>query len=157
MLYANVGGIRDPVKQEIILEFCRNQNKDICISSETHINHEQIHQITNNCQDPFFSLLEIPFQKVYLSYLIQALLMLLRLTQIQKGDLCPSNLLLLVTEFFVFILLQDSSREQLARGHFFEEFQNYMENKFQGNENKIKKGDFNCTLDKMDRDEGNKK
>ena len=32
-----------------------------------------------------------------------------------------------------------------------------MENKFQGNENKIKKGDFNCTLDKMDRDEGNKK
>ena len=32
-----------------------------------------------------------------------------------------------------------------------------MENKFQGNENKIIIGDFNCTLDKMDRDEGNKK
>ena len=31
-----------------------------------------------------------------------------------------------------------------------------MENKFQGNENKIIIGDFNCTLDKMDRDEGNK-
>ena len=40
MLYANVGGIRDPVKQEITLEFCKEQNKDICILAETHINHE---------------------------------------------------------------------------------------------------------------------
>ena len=31
-----------------------------------------------------------------------------------------------------------------------------MNNKFKGNENKIIIGDFNCTLDKMDRDEGNK-
>ena len=48
MLYANVGVIRNPVKQEITLEFCRNQKRDICILSETHINHEQIHQIRNN-------------------------------------------------------------------------------------------------------------
>ena len=49
-----------------------------------------------------------------------------------------------------------SNREQLARGRFFEELQNYIENKFQGNEDKITRGDFNCTLDNMDRDEGNK-
>ena len=48
MLYPNVGVIRNPVKQEITLEFCRNQKRDICILSEAHINHEQIHQIRNN-------------------------------------------------------------------------------------------------------------
>ena len=31
-----------------------------------------------------------------------------------------------------------------------------MENKNQGNENKITLGDFNCTMDKMNRDSGNK-
>ena len=49
-----------------------------------------------------------------------------------------------------------SNREQLARRYFFEELQNYLENKFPGNENKIIIGDFNCTLDNMDRDEGKK-
>ena len=44
-----------------------------------------------------------------------------------------------------------SNREQLARGRFFEELQNYIENKFQGNEDKITIGDFNCTLDNMER------
>ena len=43
MLYANVGGIRGPVKQEIALEFCKSQNKDICILAETHIDNKQIH------------------------------------------------------------------------------------------------------------------
>ena len=49
-----------------------------------------------------------------------------------------------------------SNREQLVRGRFFEGLQNYIENKTEGNENKIIIGDFNCTLDKKDRDEGNK-
>ena len=49
-----------------------------------------------------------------------------------------------------------STREQLARGRFFEGLQNYMENKNEGNENKIILGDFNCTMDKMDRDGENK-
>ena len=34
--------------------------------------------------------------------------------------------------------------------------QNYMENKNERNENKIILGDFNCTMDKMDRYGGNK-
>ena len=38
----------------------------------------------------------------------------------------------------------------------FEGLQTYIENKTEGNENKILIGDFNCTLEKIDRDEGNK-
>ena len=49
-----------------------------------------------------------------------------------------------------------NTREQLARGRFFEGLQSYRENKNEGNENKIILGDFNCTIDKMNRDGGNK-
>ena len=49
-----------------------------------------------------------------------------------------------------------NTREQLARAHFFEGLQNYMENKSEENEDKIMLGDFNCTMDKMDRDGRNK-
>ena len=58
--------------------------------------------------------------------------------------------------FSVYAPSGHSTREQLARGRFFEGLQTYMENKTEGNENKILLEDFNCTLDKMDRDEGNK-
>ena len=55
MIYANVGGITaDPLKQNLTLEFCRNQIKDISILNETHINHDQIHHIGNNWSDPIF-------------------------------------------------------------------------------------------------------
>ena len=46
--------------------------------------------------------------------------------------------------------------EQLIKGRFFEGLQNYMENKCEGNENKILLGDFNITIGIMDRDGGNK-
>ena len=49
-----------------------------------------------------------------------------------------------------------STREQLARRRFFEGLQNYMQNKNEGNENKIMLGDLNCTMDKIDRDGENK-
>ena len=52
MLYANVGGIRDSVKQEIATEFCKSQNKDICILAKTHIDNDQSHQIKNNWLGP---------------------------------------------------------------------------------------------------------
>ena len=48
-----------------------------------------------------------------------------------------------------------NTREQLVKGRFFERLQNHMENKCEGNENKIILGDFNITMDKMDRDGGN--
>ena len=54
MLYANVGGIRDPLKQDLALEFCRKQNKYISILSETHNKHDQILRIRNNWLGPIF-------------------------------------------------------------------------------------------------------
>ena len=44
----------------------------------------------------------------------------------------------------------------LVRWHFFKGLQNYMDNKNEGNENKIILRDFNCSKDKMDRYGGNK-
>ena len=48
------------------------------------------------------------------------------------------------------------TKEQLARGRFFEVLQNRMENKNEENENKIILGDFNCTMGKMEKDGENK-
>ena len=45
-----------------------------------------------------------------------------------------------------------STREQLARGQIFEGLQTYMQNKNDGNENKIILGDLNCNTNKIDRD-----
>ena len=57
MMYDHIGSIRDPLKQDLALEFCRNQNKVISILTETHINHDQIHHIRNNwLGSNFFSL-----------------------------------------------------------------------------------------------------
>ena len=61
-----------------------------------------------------------------------------------------------MTEFSVVMLLQGNTREQLDRGRFFKGLQNYMENKNEGNKKKIILGDFNCTMDKLDRYGGNK-
>ena len=51
---------------------------------------------------------------------------------------------------------EHSTRKQLTRGRFFEELQNYMENKNMENENKIIIGDFDCAMDKKGTDGGNK-
>ena len=105
MICANVGCIRDPLKQDIVLEFCRKQNRDNSILTETHINHDKIHQIINNWLGPIFS------QKDCLVSFIQVLKESLRLTLIQKGDFYPSRLLSLITEFSVFVPLQGIAPE----------------------------------------------
>ena len=46
--------------------------------------------------------------------------------------------------------------EELVRGSFFEGLQNDMENKCEGNVNKIILGDFNNNMDIMDKNGGNK-
>ena len=48
MIYVNFGGIRDPLKQNLALQFCRNRNKDVSILTETHVNLDQIYHIRNN-------------------------------------------------------------------------------------------------------------
>ena len=47
-----------------------------------------------------------------------------------------------------------NTRQQLDRGRFFDGL--HIENKNKGNENKIILEDFNCTMDKIDRDSENK-
>ena len=54
--------------------------------------------------------------------------------------------------FCVYTISGHNTWEQLAREHFFEGLQNYMENKSDENENKIIFGDFNSAIDKMDKD-----
>ena len=62
-----------------------------------------------------------------------------------------------MTEFLVFMPLQGIARgNSWLGGSFFEGLQNYMENKNKGNENKIIFGDFQCTMDKMERNDENK-
>ena len=49
-----------------------------------------------------------------------------------------------------------NAEKQLDKWHFFQGQQNYMENKFEENENKIILGDFNHNMDKVERDYGNR-
>ena len=93
------------MKQDLVLEFCRKQNRDNSILTETHINHDKIHQIINNWLGPIFT------QKDCLVSFIHVLKESLRLTLIQKGDLYPSRLLSLITELSVFVPLQGIAPE----------------------------------------------
>ena len=63
MKYEHVAGIRDPLKQDLALEFCGNQEKIINILTETHINPDPTQNKRNNWLGPSFSLLEIFTQK----------------------------------------------------------------------------------------------
>ena len=157
MLYANVSGIRDPVKQEIALGFCKSQNKDICISAETHIDHEQINQIKNNWLGPILISPRDTFSKGILILLHPGFPNVTEVDSDPNGrftsfKVAPSDDRILC----VYATSGHSNREQLIRRRFFEELLNYMDNKFKENENKIIMGDFNCTLSQMDKDERNK-
>ena len=95
-----------------------------------------------------FPLLEIAAQKAYFFCIIWVLKVSLRLTLIQNGGFCPLRLLPLMIEFSVCASSGYSTRERLAWGErrFFEGLKNYMQNKNEGNENKIILGDLNCTM-----------
>ena len=97
MIHNQIGGIRDPFKQDVALDFCKNQNKVISISTETHINHIQIHYIRNNWLGSNFFSPGDSHTEECLSCFIWVLKVSLRLTLIQKGGLCPLRLLPLVS------------------------------------------------------------
>ena len=105
MIYVNFGGTRDPLKQNLALQFWRNRNKDVSILTETHINLDQIHHIKNNWLGAIFLSPGDKPPKDCLSYFIWVLKMTLRLTLIQKGGLCPLRPLPLITRFSVFLPL----------------------------------------------------
>ena len=85
---------------------------------ENHIYHDQIHQIGNNWLGFIFSFREIFIQKNGFVCFIQVLKVSLRLTQVQKGDLCPARLLPLITEFSVFIPIQGIAADSSWLGTF---------------------------------------
>ena len=55
MIFDHVGGIRDPLKHDLALRFCRNRSQVISIVTETHINHDQINHKRNNWLGRIFS------------------------------------------------------------------------------------------------------
>ena len=54
--------------------------------------------------------------------------------------------------FCIYAPSGNSTKKQLNRERLFEELQNCVKNKNEGNENKTILGDFNCTVDKRDKD-----
>ena len=99
-------GIRDPLKQNVALQFWRNRNKDVYILTETHINWNQIHHIRNDWLGVTFFCPGASHTKGLLVLLHLGLKVSLMLTLIQKGSFCPSRLLTPMTEFSVFMPLQ---------------------------------------------------
>ena len=152
MIYDNFGGIRDPFKQNLGLQLCRNQNKDVSISTQTHINLDQIHNIRNN----LFGAIFLSPGESHVKWLLivlhlgpetitvvginqKARFVFFKVTASNDRVLCiyaPSGY---------------STRGQLPRESFFKELQSSIENKNEVNKNKIIPGDFNWTMDKMER------
>ena len=157
MIYVNFAGIRDLLKQNLVLQFCRNRNKGVSILTETHINLDQLHHIRNNwlCAI-FFS----PGDSHTKELLVLLHLGLEGVTEVDtdlKGrfaslKVTPSNDRVLC----VYAPSGHGTEEQLARVRFFEGLQSYMDNKYEGNKSKIILEDCNCTMDKMERDGRNK-
>ena len=140
MIYVNSGGIRDPLKQNLALQFCRNRNKDASILTETQINLDQIHEIRNNCLGAIFFFSVDSHTKELLVLLHLGLEGIIEVDTDPKGrfvffKVTPYNDSVLC----VYAPLGHRTREQLAKGGwgcFFEGLQNYMENNNEGNEKK---------------------
>ena len=121
------------------IEFCKSENKDFSILTETHIKHDQIHHIRNNWLGPiFFS----PGDSHKKGLLVLYHLGLECVTEVDTDPkqkfLCfkvsPYNDRVLC----VYATLGHNIREHQTRGHFFVGLQNYMENESKRNEDKIR-------------------
>ena len=115
MMYDHIGCIRDPLKQDLALEVCRNQNKLISILTETHINHDQIHHIKNNWLGSNFFF----FFYIHKKRCLSCFILDLKVDTDPKGrfvsfDFTPSNYRVL----YVYAPSGYSTRGQLDRGAF---------------------------------------
>ena len=157
MIYVNVSGIKDPLQQDLALKFCRKQNKYLSILTETHFKHDQILHIRNNWLGPIFFSPRSSHTKGLIAQLDPCLEGVSEVDTDPKGRFVSFKVTLSNNRVLCFSASsRHNIREQLVKERFFERLQNYMENKCGGNENKIIHGDFNITMDKMDRDGGNK-
>ena len=138
MIYANVGGIRDPLKQDLALEFCRKQNKYITILTETHIKHDQMLHIRNNWLGPIFLSPGSSLTKGLIAQLQPGLEGVTEVDTDPKGRFVSFQVNLSNNRVLFFCApSRHNTREQLVKGRFFERLRNYMENKCERNENKI--------------------
>ena len=145
------------MKQDLALGLCRKLNKYISILTETHIKHDQILHIRNNCLGPIFLSPGSIHTKGLTAQLHPGLEGVTEVDTDPKRRIVSSKATLSNNRVLCFCApSRHKTREQLVRGRFFERLQNYMENKYEGNENKIILGDVNITMDKMDRDGENK-
>ena len=135
MKYVKFGGIRDPLKQNLALQFCRNQNKDVIVLTETHINLDQIQHIRNNWLGAMFYSQGVSHTKGLL------VLLHLGLEGVTEVDTDPKR------RFVSFKVTPSNNRVlrvyalgigpgKVSRERFFEGLQNHMENKNEGDENK---------------------
>ena len=126
-------------------------------SPKLKINHDQIHNTRNDWLDPnFFS----PGDSSRKGFLALLHLNLESVTEVETDPkrrflsfkITPSKDRVL----HVYAPLGHNTRKQLARGHFFEGLQIYMENESEGNKRKMILGDFDYIMDKIGRNSGNK-
>ena len=124
IIYDNFGGIRDPLKQDMAHEFCKNEKKVITILTETHINYDQIYHIRNNWLDPIFFSTGDSHTKGLL------LLHHVGLEGITEADNDPKGSFVSIKDtpsngrvLCVYAPLRYSIREQQARGRFFDGLQ----------------------------------
>ena len=127
MIYASVGDIRDPLKQDLALEFCRKQNKYISILTEIHVTHDQICQIRNNWLGPIFLSPGNSHTKGLLSQLHPGLEGVTEVDTDPKGRFVLFRVTLYNNKvLWVSATSGHNTREQLVRGHSFDRLQIYM-------------------------------
>ena len=118
----------DSLKQDLALEFCKNQNKDFIILTETHINHDQIRRIRNSWLSPITFSPGDSHTKGLLVLLHSDLECATGIDIDPKlrfvfFKVTPSNDRVL----YVYTDSGHNTRKQLTKGYFFEGLQNYME------------------------------
>ena len=157
MTNVNFGDFRDPLKQNLTLQFFRTRNKDVSILTETHINLDQIHHIRNDWLGASFFSPGNSCTKGLLVLLFLDLEGIIEVDADPKGRFVSFKVILCNGRVLcVYAPSGHNTRKQLARGRFFEGLQNYVESKNEGNENNIILRDSNCTMDKMERNGRNK-
>ena len=112
MIYANVGSIRDPLKQDLALDCYRKQNKYISILTETHIKHDQILHIRNKWLSPIFLSPGSSHTKGFIAQLHLGLEGVTKVDTDPKGRFVSFKFTLsLITEFSVFVPLKGITPE----------------------------------------------
>ena len=107
MIYSKVGGFKDPLKQNLGPKFCRNQNKDCSILTETQINYDQMHHIRcSYCLGSIFFFPHADSQTKGLLVLLLSCPEGWRWSWRWDWRLCPLKLLRPVTVFSVLKCLQ---------------------------------------------------